>query len=97
MEADAFGRYLTSLNLQVPHLAKILEFEEATLATLTDDQPKIVQFPVEPLPLLRALVEGRLPTEAGQAGDFEIELTADRHTTASGVDLQAVSGSFPFH
>jgi hypothetical protein len=38
LEADAFARHLRSLDLQISHLAKIVEFEEATLATLTDDQ-----------------------------------------------------------
>ena len=37
LEADAFGRYVRLLQLQVPYLAKVLEFEQATLATLTDD------------------------------------------------------------
>jgi uncharacterized protein (UPF0276 family) len=96
-EAEAFGHYLQSINLQVPHLMKILEFEEATLATLADDQPRIVKFDVEPLPLLRALAEGRLPNEAGQSGDFEIELTGDGAPRIAGADLETATASFPFH
>jgi uncharacterized protein len=97
LEADAFARYLASLGLQVPHLSKILEFEQATLATLVDDQPRIVKFEIEPLPLLRALAEGRLPSESGRAGDFEIELTGDGQPSVTGVDREAVQGAFPFH
>jgi len=76
---------------------KILEFEEATLATLADDQPRIVKFDVEPLPLLRALAEGRLPNEAGQSGDFEIELTGDGAPRIAGADLETATASLPFH
>jgi hypothetical protein len=66
LEADAFGRYLDALALRVPHLAKLLEFERAATATLTDGKARVVPFDFEPLPLLRALAEGRLPDEPGQ-------------------------------
>jgi uncharacterized protein len=85
------------LELQVPHLAKVLEFEQAMLATLTDDQPRVVSFDVEPLPLLRALAEGRLPTEIGATGHFEIELTADAQTGLAGRAADSVRAVFPFH
>jgi uncharacterized protein (UPF0276 family) len=97
LEAEAFGGYLKGLDLKVPHLATILEFERATLATLIDDQPRVVKFEVEPLPLLRALADGRLPTEVPQSGDFEIELTADGAASLNGVDLKGVAGAYPFH
>jgi uncharacterized protein (UPF0276 family) len=97
LEADAFANYLGSLNLGVPHLAKVLEFEQATLATLIDDQPRVVTFATEPLPILRALAEGRLPTEAGQAGVFEIELTAGGLPSVAGVDPDVINPAFPFH
>ena len=97
LEAEAFAGYLRSLSLAVPHLAKVLEFEEATLATLTDDHPRVVKFDVEPLPLLRALAEGRLPSEPGQQGDFEIELTGGRTPTVGGFDPDLTNAPFPFH
>jgi len=97
LEADAFARHLQSLNLQVPHLASILEFEQATLATITDDQTRVVKFESEPLPLLRALAEGRLPTEIGQAGEFEIELTSGGPPVAPGEDPDTSEPLFPFH
>jgi len=97
LEAEAFANYLRSLELQIPHLAKVLEFEQATLATLTDDQPRVVKFTVEPLPLLRALAEGRLPKDTGRPGEFEIELTAGEPPTVTGVDRDAINAAFPFH
>jgi len=77
MEAHSFARYLAALGLRVPHLAKIVEFEQAVLATQIDEQIRIVKFDFEPLPLLRAISEGRLPKEPPQTGDFEIEITPD--------------------
>ena len=97
LEAEAFATYLRDLALQIPHLEKVLEFEQATLATLTDDQPRVVTFPVEPLPLLRALAEGRLPTEVGREGLFEIELTADGPAGATGVYSDVANAAMPFH
>jgi uncharacterized protein (UPF0276 family) len=97
LEAEAFSRYLHALGLKVPHLAIILEFERATLETLIDDQRRVVKFDVEPLPLLRALAEGRLPTEVPQAGDFEIELTLDGAASLNGVDVKAMEAAYPFH
>jgi hypothetical protein len=74
-----------------------LEFERAVLATLIDDQPRIVTFASNPLPLLRALAEGHLPDEAGQPGDFEIEITPGKMLDASGTGLEYSQRVFPFH
>ncbi len=94
LEADAFAHYLEKLNLQVPHLGKILEFEQAVTATIIDGSTRIVHFDFEPLPLLRAIAEGRLPEEPPQQGDFEIELTPDGSNSP---DLEAVRQSVRFH
>jgi len=97
LEAEAFGRYLMSIDLQVPHLAKVLEFEQATIATLTDDRPRIVRFDVEPMPLLRALAEGRAPDETGAAGSFEIELTSDSPFSGGSFQPDEAFEAYPFH
>jgi uncharacterized protein (UPF0276 family) len=97
LEADAFARYLASLHLQVPHLAKILEFEQAVTATNSDGLVRVVHFDFEPLPLLRAIAEGRLPEVALQPGNFEIELTPDGLKSAVGPDHEAVWQAAPFH
>jgi hypothetical protein len=47
------------------------------LATLIDHEPRVVAFDFEPLPLLRALAEGRFPDEPGALGEYEIEVTAE--------------------
>jgi hypothetical protein len=96
LEGEAFANYLRRIDLKVPHLAKVLEFEQAALATLVDDAPRVVQFDFEPLPLLRALAEGRLPDQPGRAGKFEIELTPD-HPSPIGSPDREVSDGFPFH
>ncbi len=96
-EADVFADYLVALDLQLPHLAEILAFEQAVLATLVDDQSRVVTFDFDPLPLFRALAEGHLPEQPGQPGLFEIEVTADGPVSANGLDLETVSQVFPFH
>jgi uncharacterized protein len=97
LEADAFGEYLERIDLRVPHLAKVLEFEQAVAATLADDQVRIVHFDFEPIPLLRALAEGRLPNAPSEPGNFEIELTADGPARVGGLDFEEVQQAFPFH
>jgi hypothetical protein len=96
-EAEAFAAHLGQLDLQVPQLAEVLRFEQAVTATLSDGQARVVSFGFEPLPLLRALAEGRLPTEPLQAGNFEIELTADGPTALGGTDGEALRAAYPFH
>lgn len=97
LEADAFAEYLVGLDLQVPYLAKVLEFEQAVAATLEDDQVRVVRFEFEPIPLLRALAEGRLLDAPAEPGAFEIELTPDGPAAVSGLDLDEVQAAFPFH
>jgi uncharacterized protein (UPF0276 family) len=96
-EANSFAQYLTKLNLAVPHLAKIVEFEQAVTSTNIDGSTRIVHFDFEPLPLFRAISEGRLPKEPPRAGDFEIELTADGVGSEIGAAGEAVPQSSPFH
>ena len=96
-EADNFAEYLTKLDLKVPQLSKTLEFERAATATLIDGLPRVISFDADPLPLLRALAEGRLPDAPLQPGHFEIEVTADGPISATGLDLRDVQQAFPFH
>jgi hypothetical protein len=98
LEATSFIRYLQALDLRVPHLAKIAEFEEAVTATNIDGSTRIVHFDFEPLPFLRAIAAGRLPEAPPQPGDFEIELTPDDPDGGLGrPDLEAVRQVVPFH
>jgi len=96
-EAEAFAMYLESVDLKLPQLAKILEFERAVLATLMDDQPRVTAFDFDPLPLLRALAEGRLPDIPGRLGHFEIEVTADNLTSITGRERDSIQQVMPYH
>jgi len=96
-EAEKFAAYLKQLDLPLPQLAEILDFEQAVLATLIDEQPRVVKFDMDPLPMIRALAEGRLPEIQGQIGHFEIEVTPDGPMSATGLDLESVRQAFPFH
>ena len=96
-KAETFAAYLEALDLKVPQLAKVLEFERAVLATLLDERPRVVAFDSDPLPLLRALTEGHLPDVPGQLGRFEIEVTPDGPSGATGLDLGAMQQTFLPH
>ena len=96
-EAEAFAAYLEAFELKVPQLTKVLGFERAVLATLIDEQPRLVVFDSDPLPMLRALAEGRLTDMPGSLGRFEIEVTPDNSIGATSIDLKAVQPVVPFH
>jgi len=96
-EAEAFAGYLKAKNLRIPQLFKILEFERATVATLTDGKARIVRFDLDPLPMLRALAEGHLIENPGEPGEYEIEVTPDGPIRVAGIDPAVVSQTFPFH
>ena len=91
-EALNFSGFLKKLDLKVPNLAKILEFEECTLLTLLDNETRVVTFEYDPFPLLRSLSEGKLPTMNRQKGCYEIEITGDME---NGELSQAVLQNFP--
>jgi hypothetical protein len=97
LEAQAFADYLVELDLQLPHLAKLIEFEQAVAETLVDDRVRIVHFDFEPIPLLRALAEGRLPDTPPEPGNFEIELTPDGVPGVGGLESEQLEEAFPFH
>jgi uncharacterized protein len=97
LEAEKFAAHLVNLSLGVPHLYSLLSFECAVMAVLTDGETRIVTFDFEPLPMLRALAEGRLPSEPAILGHYEIELTPDGPIAATGVTLVAAQQAYPFH
>jgi len=96
-EAEAFAAYLDALDLKVPQLTKILEFERAVMATLMDDSPRVVAFDFDPLPLFRGLAEGRLKEKAGRLGRFEIEVTGDGLLNAPNLGLGPLQQAVPHH
>ena len=87
-EAEKFAGFLERLNLRVPHLAEVLSFERALLATAMDDQARIVPFDSDPIPLLRALADGHLPEIVTQPAAFEIQVTPDAFVDSEMPDLE---------
>jgi hypothetical protein len=77
LEANAFAAQVAAREWNVPYLAEMLGYELALTQTLIDGQARIVKFSFEPIPLLRALTDGRLPDEVPELGRFEIELLPD--------------------
>ena len=94
LEAEAFAARLAKLNLLVPHLSQILAFECAITMILMDGETRMVHLDFEPIPMLRALADGRLYEEVPQAGEFEIEITPNRPTAAAGLTLADVQSAF---
>jgi uncharacterized protein len=78
-EAENLARHLEGTAPPLPHLAEVLAFERAVLLTLLDGEHRLVPFGCDPLPVLRALGERRLP-EMLIPGTFEIEVTPDATT-----------------
>ena len=96
-EADAFYSDLEARGLNLPWFRKLLEFERASLLTIIDSQTRTICFDADPLPILRALADGHLPTEIPQQGKYEVELTPDGPLTVSGINIAEVTRTFPFH
>jgi hypothetical protein len=96
-EADGFADYLVARGLRIPQLQSILAFERAALETLRDGQSRVVSFNVDPLPMLRALADGKLLDQPGTPGRYEIEVTADGAITVAVADTEAAGRTFPFH
>ena len=74
-EAEAFAVYLADCRLDIPYLDEVLAFERALIQALVTQENRLVQFRHDPLPLLQALREGRLP-ESVAMGNYEIEITS---------------------
>ena len=75
-ECRAAAGWLGRHGPPLPHLQALLDYDLALIGVGADDQTRLVRFNCEPLGLLRALGEGRLPAEV-EPGDFELALTAD--------------------
>lgn len=75
-ECRAFAAWLRRHGPPLPQLQTLLDYDLALIGVGADDQTRVVRFDCEPLGLLRALGEGRLP-EHLEPGDFELALTAD--------------------
>jgi hypothetical protein len=72
-EAQAFASYLEAQRVSVPYLSEVLAFERALLLAYLSREDQTVRFEHNPVQLLEALVDGRLPEEP-RSGDYLIEL-----------------------
>lgn len=90
-EAKSFVDYLIKLDIPLPKLKGIIAYERAVVETLLDDETRVVTFDFDPMPLLRALAQRRLPEIDGALGDYEIEITGDA------TEPNMTSNVFPFH
>jgi len=77
LEAQVFAQHVQTRGWKVPYLKELLDYELAVAKTLIDMKPRVVQFPFEPMPLLRALADERMPDQVLQEGQFEIEILPD--------------------
>lgn len=70
-ESLKFSDYLRTQSLNIPHLDEVLAFELASHQVAMQGEEKAVRFTCDPMPLLTALGEGRLP-DAVAEGEFEL-------------------------
>jgi len=75
-EADAFTAFLRERRPDVPFLDEVLEYDRAVISVALDGREKLLPFHADPLPLLRALGEGRRPRDITY-GNFEVLLRPD--------------------
>ena len=83
-----YARYIEAQELPVPYLAKTIEYELASLQTITDQQARIVEFGFNPFPVFRSLMNTELPAAQDVPMSFVL-------TLAPG-DLPAASDSFNY-
>ncbi len=72
-EVKNLANYLKVSDLNVPYLADVLNFELASYQVLIEGLPQTVKFSCEPMSLLNALQENRLPENIVEE-EFEIVL-----------------------
>jgi hypothetical protein len=75
-EAEDFATYLDSREVNSPYVREVLAFERTVVYALVHGEGRVVHFPYDPVPVLRALAEGRLPGSVTE-GTYEIEVTAE--------------------
>ncbi len=75
--AEQFSQFIRNQSLDVKYLNDILIYEETTIKVTSDKIPRTVHFNYNPLPLLKALSMTKLPAEALDGFNVEIEITPD--------------------
>lgn len=72
-EAENFAEFLRGRALAVPHLYEVLAYETGVQHALVEGVTQTVRFSCDPLPLLAALGEGRLPDRT-DPGRFDLAI-----------------------
>jgi len=80
VECRAFAAWLRELELDLPYLHNLLDYDQALMDQEEDEQPRLVHFDCEPMGLLRALGAGTLPQQL-KPGAYELELTPSARRT----------------
>jgi len=75
-EAKQFAHYIRTKQLDISDLDAIIKFELSVISTLLDHKHRIVNFNHEPIVILKAITENRLPN-ISKKGNFEIEITSE--------------------
>ncbi|MCU7921964.1 MAG: DUF692 domain-containing protein [Candidatus Thiodiazotropha sp. (ex Dulcina madagascariensis)] len=73
-EARNFADYINSLELDIPYLDELLNYEITAIDVIADGRSRRVSFSVDPNKLLDALARGDLPENLTPA-DYEAEIT----------------------
>jgi uncharacterized protein (UPF0276 family) len=90
-EGERFGRFLLAHHGDMPYLRDVVSYELAAINGIVHGEYGLVEFSHDPLALLRALGEGRMPTEV-KRGEYEVEITPDAAPgAAEALHVQAVA------
>ncbi|MCG8036057.1 MAG: DUF692 domain-containing protein [Candidatus Thiodiazotropha taylori] len=73
-EAHHFAGYIRKLDLEIPYLYELLNYEITAMDVIADGQARSVPFTTDPQTLLETLGRGELPIDLPTA-DYEAEIT----------------------
>ncbi|MCG7874109.1 MAG: DUF692 domain-containing protein [Candidatus Thiodiazotropha lotti] len=73
-ESHRFAEYIRKLDLEIPYLYEVLNYEITAMDVIADGQARTVPFTTDPQTLLEILGRGELPIELPTA-DYEAEIT----------------------
>ncbi|MEW8628072.1 MAG: DUF692 family multinuclear iron-containing protein [Candidatus Thiodiazotropha sp.] len=74
LESHHFADYIKKLDLEIPYLYEVLNYEMTAMDVIADGEPRTVPFTTDPQTLLETLGRGELPNELPTA-DYEAEIT----------------------
>lgn len=77
-EVRQFARYLKKQQLDVPNLAEVINYELAFITSLQTGKVKKVRFSTDPISLLNALAEGKLP-QSLTPGKYVMKVSAQEN------------------